>query len=115
MVTAAVEGTDCVSASPVPTGVSLTLIYVQAHGLIRVCFEAGVTEAVETPHRVYTLAVAAYVGDLLALIAIVALARGGEAVARLTVTAVAACRVDALRIALAHRAVLTLVDVFTNQ
>lgn len=41
----------------------------------------------------------------------VALARGGEAVAGLAVAAEAARRVDALGIALAHGAVLTLVDI----
>lgn len=41
----------------------------------------------------------------------IALAGGGEAVAGLAVTAEAARRVDALGIALAHRAVLTLVDI----
>lgn len=115
MVAAAVEGANRVSASPIPTGVSLTLIYVQAHGLIRIGFEAGVTEAVEASHSVDTLAMTAYVRDFLALISIITLTRGGEAVARLTVTAVAACSVDTFRIALAHRAVLTLIDIFTNQ
>lgn len=28
MIAAAVEGADCISASPIPTGVSLALIYV---------------------------------------------------------------------------------------
>lgn len=41
----------------------------------------------------------------------IALPGGGEAVARLTVTAVAACGVDALSVALAHGAVLTLIDI----
>lgn len=41
----------------------------------------------------------------------VALTCGGKAVAGLTVTAVAACSVDAFRISLAHRAILTLVDI----
>ena len=41
----------------------------------------------------------------------VALARGGEAIAGLAVAAEAARRVDALGIALAHGAVLTLVDI----
>lgn len=58
---------------------------------------------------------AADIGDFLTFIAIVALAGGREAVAGLAVAAVAARRVDALRVALAHRAVLTLVDIFTNQ
>lgn len=115
MVAAAVEGANCVSARPIPTGVSLTLIDVQAHGLIRVCFEACVAEAVEASHSVDALAMTAYVRDFLALISIVALTRGGEAVAGLTVTAVAACSVDAFRIALAHGAILTLIDIFTHQ
>lgn len=115
MIAAAVEGPDGVSASPVPTGVSLTLIYVQAHGLICICLEAGVTEAVEASHRVDTLPVAADVGDFLALVPIVALTRGGETIAWFTVTAVAACGIDTFSIALAHGAVLTLIDIFTNQ
>lgn len=115
MVAAAVEGANCVSARPIPTGVSLTLIYVQAHGLIRVCFEACVTQAVEASHSVDALAMTAYVRDFLALVSIVALTRGGEAVAGLAVTAVAACGVDALRVALAHGAILTLIDIFTDQ
>lgn len=115
MVTAAVEGTDCVSASPVPAGISLTLIYVQTHGLISICFKTSVAKAVEASNCVDTLPVAAYIGDFLTFIAIMALPGGGEAVSRLTVTAVAACRVDALRIALAHGTVLTLVNIFTNQ
>lgn len=41
----------------------------------------------------------------------VALTRGGEAVAGFAVTAVAACGVDAFRIALAHGAILTLIDI----
>ena len=41
----------------------------------------------------------------------VALTCGGEAVAGLTVTAVAACSVDAFGIALAHGAILTLIDI----
>lgn len=45
----------------------------------------------------------------------VALACGGEAVARFTVTAVAACSVDTLCIALAHRAILTLIDICKQQ
>lgn len=42
----------------------------QAHGLICICLEAGVTEAVEASHRVDTLPVAADVGDFLALVPI---------------------------------------------
>lgn len=45
----------------------------------------------------------------------ITLTRGGEAVARLTVTAVAACSVDTFRIALAHRAVLTLIDIYKQK
>lgn len=45
----------------------------------------------------------------------VALTRGGEAIAWLTVTAVAACGIDALSIALAHGAVLTLIDIWKQQ
>lgn len=45
----------------------------------------------------------------------VALPRGGEAVAWLAVTAVAACSVDAFSVALAHRAVLTLIDICKQQ
>jgi hypothetical protein len=41
----------------------------------------------------------------------VALSCGGEAVARFTVTAVAACSVDAFCITLAHWAVLTLINI----
>lgn len=115
MIAAAVEGADCISASSIPTGVSLALIYVQAHGLICICLEARVTKAIEAPHCVDALPVAAYVGDFLTLVAIVALPCGGEAVARLAVTAVAACSVDAFSVALAHRAVLTLIDIFTNE
>lgn len=115
MVAAAVEGTDRVAASSIPTGVSLTLIYVQTHGLISICFKTGVAKAIKTSNCVNTLSMAAYVGDFLAFIAIVALPCGGEAVAWLAVTAVAARGVDALGIALAHRAVLTLVNIFTNQ
>lgn len=58
---------------------------------------------------------AAYVGDFLTFIAIVALPRGSEAVAGLALAAVTAGGVDALGIALAHQAVLTLIDIFTNQ
>lgn len=58
---------------------------------------------------------AAYVGDFLTLIAIVALPRGSEAVAGLALAAVTAGGVDALGVALAQRAVLTLIDIFTNQ
>lgn len=58
---------------------------------------------------------AANIGDFLTFIAIVALARGSEAVAGLAVAAEAARCVDALSVALAHRAVLTLVDIFTHQ
>lgn len=115
MIAAAVEGADCISASPISTGVSLALVYVQAHGLICICLEARVTKAIEASHCVDALPMAAYVGDFLTLVAIVALPRGGEAVAWLAVTAVAACSVDAFGVALAHRAVLTLIDIFTNQ
>lgn len=115
MIAATVEGANCVSASPVPTGISLTLIDVQAHGLICICLEACMTKAVEASHCVDALSVATYVGDFLALVPIIALTCGGEAVAWLTVTAVAACSVDTLCIALAHRAVLTLIDIFTDQ
>lgn len=72
------------------------------------------TKAVKASHCVNTLSMAAYVGDFLTLVTIVALPGGGEAVARLAVTAVAARGVDALGVALAHRAVLALVDIFTN-
>ena len=41
----------------------------------------------------------------------IALAGGGEAVAGLAVAAVAACSVDAFRVALAHGPVLTLIDI----
>lgn len=115
MVAAAVEGANRVSARAVPTGVSLTLIYVQAHGLICICFEAGVTKAVEASHSVDALAMTAYVRDFLALVSIIALAGGGEAVAGLAVAAVAACSVDAFRVALAHGPVLTLIDIFADQ
>lgn len=115
MIAAAVEGADRISASPIPTGVSLALVYVQAHGLICICLEAGVTKAIEASHGVDALPVAADVGDFLTLVAIVALPGGGEAVAGLAVAAVAACGVDAFSVALAHGAVLTLIDIFTNQ
>lgn len=45
----------------------------------------------------------------------VALPGGREAVARLAVAAVAACSVDTLGVALAHRAVLTLIDICKQQ
>lgn len=45
----------------------------------------------------------------------VALPRGSEAVAGLAVTAVAAGSVDALGIALAHRAILALIDIFRKK
>lgn len=45
----------------------------------------------------------------------IALPCGGEAVAGLAVAAVAARSVDALRVALAHRAVLTLVDIYKQE
>lgn len=50
-------------------------------------------------------------GRLLAI----ALPRGREAVAGLAVTAVAASGVDALGIALAHRPVLTLVNIYKQR
>lgn len=115
VVAAAVEGANGVSAGPVAAGIPFTLIYVQAHGLIGICFKTSVAEAVKAPHRVNTLPMAAYIGDFLTFIAIITLSRGCEAVAGFTVTAVAACRVDTLRIALAHWAVLTLINIFTNQ
>lgn len=115
VVTAAVEGPNCVAASSIPTGVSLTLIYVQTHGLISICFKTSVAKAIKTSNCVNTLSMAANIGDFLTFIAIVALARGGEAVAGLAVAAEAARCVDALSVALAHRAVLTLVDIFTHQ
>lgn len=42
----------------------------QAHGLICICLEARVTKAIEAPHCVDALPVAAYVGDFLTLVAI---------------------------------------------
>jgi len=51
---------------PWTTGHTLT----QAHGLICVCFEACVTEAVEASHSVDALAMTAYVRDFLALVSI---------------------------------------------
>lgn len=115
VVAAAVEGADCVPAGPVPAGISLTLVDVQTHGLIRICFETCVAKAIKASHGVNALSMAADVGNFLTFVSIVTLARGGEAVAGLAVAAVAARRVDALRVALAQRAVLTLVDVFTDQ
>lgn len=115
MVAAAVEGTNCVSTSSVPTGISFTLIYVQTHGLISIRFKTSVANAIKASNCVNTLSMAAYIGDFLTFIAIIALPRGREAVAGLAVTAVAASGVDALGIALAHRPVLTLVNIFTNQ
>lgn len=115
MIAAAVERTDCVSASSVPTGISFTLIYVQTHGLVVICFKTSVAKTIKASDCVNAMSVAAYVGDFLTFITIVALARGSEAVARLAVTAVAAGSVDALGVALAHQAVLTLVNIFTNQ
>lgn len=115
VVAAAVEGADRVSASSIPTGVSFTLIYVQTHGLISICFKTCMAEAIKTPNSVNALPMAAYIGDFLTFVAIIALSRGGEAVARLTVTAVAACSVDAFCIALANWAILALINIFTNQ
>lgn len=115
MVAATIEGTNGVSASSIPTGISFTLIYVQTHGLISICFKTSVAKAVKASNCVNTLSMAAYIGDLLTFIAIIALARRGEAVAGFAVTAVAARRVDALCIALAHWAILALVDIFTHQ
>ena len=45
----------------------------------------------------------------------IALPRGGESVARLAITAVAPRSVDALRVSLAHWAVLTLVNVYEQE
>lgn len=115
MIAAAVEGTDCVPASSIPTGISFTLIYIQAHGLVSICFKASVAKAIKASNCVNALPMTAYIGDFLTFIAIIALSCGGEAVAGLTVTAVAACSVDAFGVALAHWAVLTLVNIFTNQ
>lgn len=115
MVAAAVEGTNCVSAGSISTGISFTFVYVQTHGLISICFKTSVAKAIKASNCVNALPVAANIGNFLTFVAIVALPRGGEPVARLTVTAVAARSVDALGIALAHRAILTLVDIFTNQ
>lgn len=115
VIAAAIEGANCISASSVSTGVSFTLIYVQTHGLISICFKTGVTKAIKASNCVNTLSMAAYVGDLLTFIAIVALPRGSEAVAGLAFTAETAGSVDALGIALAHQAILTLINIFTNQ
>lgn len=115
VIAAAVEGTNRVAASAIPTGISFTLIYVQTHGLISICFKTSVAEAIKASNCVNTLSVAAYIGDFLTFIAIIALPRGGESVAGLAITAVAARGVDALCVSLAHWAVLTLINVFTNQ
>jgi len=70
VVAAAVEGPDGVAASSIPTGVSLTLIYVQTHGLISICFKTSVAKAIKTSNCVNTLSMAANIGDFLTFIAI---------------------------------------------
>lgn len=114
MIAAAVEGANGVSASSIPTGISFTLVYVQTHSFIIICFKTSVTNAIKTSQGVNTLSMTTYIGSFLTFIAIVAMPCGGEAIARLAVTAEAARCVDALSVALAHLAVLALVDIFTN-
>lgn len=115
MVAETVVGAHCVLTGPVATGLPLTLVHVDTHRLVPRCFEAIGADAAVAPQRVNALTWVAYTGTLNAFITVETLSGGGEAISRFTIAAVASWLVQTGCILLAHRSILTLVNIFANQ
>lgn len=74
----AVVGAHGVLAGSITTGLSVTLVNVQAHGEVCGSLESVVTETAVAALGVDTLAMATHIGDLLALITIYAGSTRGQ-------------------------------------
>lgn len=110
-----VVGAYGVLAGPVSTGLSFTLVHVDTHRQVPSCFEAIGADAAIASQCVNALAWIAYTGVLDALVTVKTLPSGSEAVPGFTLASVASWQVQAVCILLAHRSILTLINIFTNQ
>lgn len=111
-----VVGSHGVFTGTVTARLPFTLVDVHAHGLVSCGLKAVVADAAVTALRVDTLAVAAHVGDLLALVTVQTGPAGRQLEALRALAAVAARNVDAVGVALAQVVpAVTLIDIFTDQ
>lgn len=110
-----VVGAYCVLTGPVSTRLFLTLVHVDTHRLVPSWFEPTGAEAAIASQRVNALARIAYARVLNALVTVKTLPSGSEAISSFTLASIASGQVQTVCILLAHRSILTLINIFTNQ